>query len=410
VACVTNHEALEKKKRTHSGSGGSGVSAGGARGHLGGSGGDLVNSGGRPDDEPPGDSVLTIVNGVVDAPRVVLCLAKVDTDGNLTPLGSPLTDEPFEYGQSLALREIADIDVATEGLSPIVIAGDLALIADLDCAAAIDRARAEEALNDSTNGNLGTGGSAGDSSGPNVPIAAGAGGTASEGGNASEGGATNQGGANASEGGSAGAADAAPPAKRSVLRVRALPAISAGTLNAGRSLVYVANGCLGGAGYDGPAAAQYCGAGYAPREPSVSAVLVSLSRQVAPNYVALQAVNASLANPQVELRARPLLPPDDTGVAIASVLLGQAAPRPASTQYGLSDLGFTRKYQVAVETQGGNPLFSQTWASVLANGGLSKLETGRGYALIVNGPRGDLSAVSDLWNAGTVTAIAVDPE
>src|SRR6188768_3723694 len=143
MACVTNHEALEKKPSGRTGDGGGGTSASaGSSGRLGGFGGEALSTGGRADDEPPGESVLTIVNGVVDAPRVALCLAKVDAEGNVTPLGSPLTGEPLEYGQSLVLRQVEGVDFATDGLEPIVIAGDLALIADLDCEAAIDRARA----------------------------------------------------------------------------------------------------------------------------------------------------------------------------------------------------------------------------------------------------------------------------
>jgi hypothetical protein len=243
AACVTNHEALEKKPagRGSSGSGGTFASAG-APNNRGGSGGEAANAGGHADDEPPGESLLTIVNGVVDAPRVALCLAQVDSDGNLTPLGSPLTDAPFEYGQSLVVREVEGVDFETDGLEPLVIAGELDLIAGLDCAAAIERARSEEALSDGTES--GQGGAAGDGAGLSVPSAADSGGSAGESGSSS-----------GNEGGSAGAS-AGPPPLRSALRVRGLPVIPAGSLNAGRSMVFVANGCMGGATYTGAAAAQ----------------------------------------------------------------------------------------------------------------------------------------------------------
>jgi len=392
VACVTNHEALEKKPSGRGGSGSGGTASAGAPSQRGGSGGDAATGGGHSDDEPPGDSVLTIVNGIVDAPSVALCLAKVDEDGTVTPVGSPLTDDPFEYGQSLVLRDVDGIDFETDGLEPIVIAGDFELIAGLDCEAAIARARAEETRSE---GEIGQGGAGGDSNGASPPLGAG--------GSASEGGASPM-----PEGGSGGVAPA-PTLVRSPLRVRGLPAISAGTLNAGRSLVFVANGCLGGATYSGAAAAEYCGAGYAEREPSVSAVLVSLSRQVSDDHVALQVVHASLANTQVDLRSRPPFPSMASGVAIASVLTGQVAPRPASIQNALFDLGSARKYFVSVESQG-NVLYEQAWTGVLAQGGLSPLENGKGYALIFNGPQADLKAVPDLWNGPTLTAIAVDPE
>ena len=162
VACVTNHDALSKKPAGRGGSDAGGNSAGGAPSHHGGSGGEVASGGGHADDEPPGESVLTIVNGVVDAPRVALCLAKVDAEGNVTPFGSPLTDEPLEYGQSLVLREVEGVDFETDGLEPFVIAGELSLIAGLDCDAAIKRARSEEALSDGESDQPGQGGAAGD--------------------------------------------------------------------------------------------------------------------------------------------------------------------------------------------------------------------------------------------------------
>jgi len=394
VACVTNHEALEKKPTGRGGGGSGGTFASAGAPNRGGSGGKGESGGGHADDEPPGESILTIINGVVDAPRVALCLARVDADGNVTPLGSPLTDAPLEYGHSLVLREVEGVDFATDGLEPIVIAGELDLIAGLDCEAAISRARAEEAQSDSASGEPGQGGAAGDGAGLSVSGLAGSAG---------------EGGSSSGDDGGSGGAPSGPPAVRSALRVRGLPAISAGTLNAGRSMVFVANGCMGGATYSGAAAAQYCGAGYTPREPTVSAVLVSLSRQVSEDHVALQAVHASLANTQVELRSRPPFPSMATGIGITSVLLGQVAPRPASTANTLFDLGSARRYTATVESQG-NVLYGLAWSSVLSQGGLSELENGKGYALIFIGPRADLNAVPNLWNAALLTAIAVEPE
>ncbi|HYP97140.1 MAG TPA: hypothetical protein VER96_00610 [Polyangiaceae bacterium] len=395
VACVTNHEALEKKPAGRATGGGGGtLASGGAPSHRGGSGEQPATGGGHADDEPPGDSVLTIVNGIVDAPSVALCLARVDSDGTVTPLGSPLTDAPLEYGQSLVLHEVDGVDFDVDGLEPIAIAGELDRIAGLDCEAAIARARSEEAL-----GGAGSepaqGGAAGDGAGMGMPPSDGNGGSS-------------VGGSSAEAGGSGGASPG-PKAVRSALRVRGLPAISPGTLNAGRSLVFAANGCMGGATYSGKDAEAYCGAGYTPLEPTLSAVLVSLSRQVSDDHVALQAVHASLANAQVDLRSRPPFPSLESGVAITSVSLGQVAPRPASIQNALSDLGSARKYRLSVESKA-VVLFYQPWSAVLSNGGLSQLQNGQGYALIFSGPRADLPAVTDLWNAPTLTAIAVDPE
>ncbi|HET7545782.1 MAG TPA: hypothetical protein VFK05_38200 [Polyangiaceae bacterium] len=398
TACVTNHEALEKKPAGQGGrgSGGTGAVTAGAPSHRGGSGGELAMGGGHADDEPPGDSLLTIVNGVVDAPAVALCAAKLDDEGKVTPVGAPLTDAPLEFGQSVVVRELDDIDFETDPLQLFVIAGELSRIDGLDCEAALARARAVEAQSAGLGSDLGQGGGAGESSTSNVPVSLGSGGSAGAGGQDS-----------ADAAGSGGAA--ANSGQRAALRVRGLPAISPGTLNAGRSMLLVANGCLGGATYEGQNASDYCGDGYNPREPTVSAILASLSRQVASSHVALQVVHASLASGQVELRSRRPFPSMDSGIGLGSVVFGQVAPRPASTQNTAFDLGSARRYQVTVESQG-KELLSQPWSSALAQGGLSELTDGQGYALVFVGPRADSKAVPDLWNAATVTAIAVDPE
>jgi len=384
VGCVTNHDALEKKPAGHAGSDAGGTSGiAGAPTHLGGFGGEAANAGGHSDDEPPGESVLTIVNGVVDAPRVALCLAKVDPDGNVTPFGSPLTDEPLEYGQSLVLREVDGVDFATDGLEPFVIAGELDLIAGLDCETAIELARSEEAQSDGKSGDFGGAGAAGEGGGAGLSGAAGEGGSAGDSGGL--------------------------PGVRSALRVRGLPAISAGTLDAGRSLAFVANGCMGGTTYGGAAAEKYCGLGYRPRQPTVSAILVSLSRRLAPDHVALQVVHASLATGQVDVRSRPIVPLMDPGIAIASVRMGQVAPRPASVLNTVFDLGSARNYLLEVSSQG-DGLFSQSWSSVLSLSGVKELKNGVGYALVVSGPSAGSMAVPNLWNGGVFTAIPVSPE
>ena len=390
AACVTNHEALEKKPDVGGGGAGRGGASGvsGSHGQLGGSGGDAASSGGHADDEPPGTSLLTIVNGVVDAPRVALCLAKVDTDANVVPFGDPLTEAPLDYAHSVVLHDVAGADLAEDTLQPFVIAGELELIAGMDCAAAIELAQNEEAATVAQAVSVAQAG-------------AGAGGDGSTG----DGGASGE-----SAGGSAGAAGAGPVAVRSRLRARGLPAISAGTLTQGRSLALVANGCMGGATYSDANAVSYCGDGYSERTPSLSAVLVSLSRQHSFDHVGLQVVHASLANSEIQVRVKPPFPSQESGFSIAGQLTqGQVAPRPASVVNTAFDLGSDRSYRVEVSA-GGEALFSESWATVLENGGLTALANATTYALVLSGPRGDLKAVSDLWNAPALTVIAVDPQ
>jgi hypothetical protein len=401
ASCVTNHAALEKKPGGGhvAGFGGVGGASAGS-GPTAGTGGDPVSGGGHADDEPAGTSRLTIVNGVVDAPSVAICLGKVDADGSVAVFGDPIAE--LDYAQSITLGELAEVDAARDTVQPFLIAGDLTLIDGLDCAAAIDLARSAEAIAPPPAGGS-QGGAAGESS-EGAP----AGATSSAEGGAA--GASNAAGAagagEAGEGGGSGAA----PAVRSALRVRGLPAIPAGTLNQGRSLALVANGCMGGASYSAMYAEKYCGAGYAVQSPTLSAVLVSLSRVVSFDRVGMQVVHASLATDAIQVDTIPAPPLPGSGVSIASnVVFGQVGPRPASVLNTADDLGSTRKFHVEVSSQG-RVLFSEAWTRVLESGGLSELSATHTYALVLSGPRGDLDAVPKLWNGPALTAIAVDPD
>lgn len=360
---------------------------------VGGAGSSTGGGGGRPDDEPSGTSLLTFVNGVVDAPNVALCWARVAEDSTVTPFGE-LGEAPLEYGQSLPLTEIAGADFAKDTLEPFLIAGELDLIAGLDCAGAIALAQTEEAsVAPSPTPGAGEGGAAGNAS-------VGEGGSTASGGDSaqSDGGENGEGGA----GGSAGAV-------RSRLRARGLPAIPAGTLNLGRSLLLAAEGCMGGGTYDGTNAALYCGTGYSVQQPTLSAVLVSLSRVVAFDHVGLQVVHASLGNGDIELRSLPPFPSQDTGFAIASgVTQGQVAPHPATVVNTADDLGVASLHRLEALGQP-STAFSQGWASSLANGGLDTLNGSSTYAIVLSGPRLDMKAVPELWNAPVLTVVSVEP-
>lgn len=392
AACSTNHSALEKKPNTGNGGGGAGGTVSGGSGfhsQLGGTGGALVSNGGHADDEPPGRSVLTIVNGVVDAPRVAWCFAQVGVGASVVPLGA--ASAALDYGHSMVLREVPFANLADDTLQAYVIAGDLELISGLDCRASIARARLEETTTLVPSGDLAEGGAGGQDA------------TFASLGGSAEGGVTGE------RGGSAGAGEPASAA-RPRLRVRGLPAIPAGALSSGRSLVLIANGCLGGRGFSGLKAEQYCGAGYTETEPTVSANLVALSRALRFDRVGLQVVHGSLANLAVDFRSGPTLLSEGGWVSIASrVVQGQVAPRPALLNYTASDYGATRLYRVEVSATSG-VLFSEGWATVLARGGLTELSSERTYALVLSGPQGDLPAVPGLWNLPALTAIDADPE
>jgi hypothetical protein len=381
AGCITNHDALEKKPDTGSSAGAGGAFAGaGAPATIigGGSDGEAANGGGHADDEPPGKSVFTLVNGVVDAPSVVLCFAKLDASGGATPFGNPLTKTPFEYGQNLVLADVAGANLDTDALEPLLIAGELALISGLNCEDAVARAQDEQASALDANAHALEAAQAGAGGAPDSVSAGGEGGVPSY-------------------------------EVRSRLRLGDLPAIPAGTLSAGRSVLFVATGCIGGVTYNAANSNEYCGDGYSEEQSTLSAVLVSLSRQVQFGETGMQFVHASFATPQVDVSSHPPFPSTDTGIQIATgVIEGQSSPHSALLTHSAMDYGSARSYSVQISPQGA-AVSNEAWVDVLARGGVKALEDGSTYALVLLGPRADHTTPTPLWNPSVLTVIPVDP-
>ncbi|HEX3773218.1 MAG TPA: hypothetical protein VHV51_02080 [Polyangiaceae bacterium] len=371
-ACETDHDALEKMPNQ-------GPIAAGSGGHAGtstqmptaGSSGTSGGTGGHPDDEPPGASVLTIVHGVVDAPSIALCLATVADGGAPAPFGKPLSDAPLDFGQSLVLSAIDGADPANDVIQPFVIAGELEFVSGLDCAGAIALAQTEEAAVASAE-------------------------TAAAGASAGEGGA--------GEGGAGGA----PPEVQARLRVRALPAFPAGTLNGGRSYLLVALGCMGGSGYDASNAEAYCGAGYSETAPTFGAAFAAMSRATSSGGVGLQVMQASLATDSIRVdSAPPPLSPDQRITIATGVAEGELWPRPAYIDHSAADYDVSTT-GLEITSQVSRP-FSQSWLDVLARGAIGMPADGSNYTIVLIGPRTDLTNTA-LWNAPAITIVPVDPK
>lgn len=86
--------------------------------------------GGDPPDaatEPPGPLVLTMVNGMPDAPAIRLCFVPVE-DGVEAPLAaSPLPNKPegLAYGASMVLTALEGVELSEASLRPYVLSGAL---------------------------------------------------------------------------------------------------------------------------------------------------------------------------------------------------------------------------------------------------------------------------------------------
>lgn len=370
LSCTTNHDALAKQPKAGSGGGGgaAGAVAGGGFGNT----GDVPSQGGRinPDQELPGDDVLTIVNGVIDAPSVALCFGWLSPDGQDSELvGSPSAE--LEYGHHAVLTELEELSFEADAIVPWVIAGDLSLLDGLDCEAAVALALDEEA-----------------SVTPEEP----------------EEPAESEGAAGA---GGAGSEPEPDPLPLPALRARALAAVPAGTVAIGRSILMVLTGCMGGAAFTDSVERAACGPDYTPSTPTLEPLVVKMSRKYAFEKVGLQAVLASPSvNGTIDVRAA-----EEGSLLLtfaSDVSFGNIEPRPADVRYGPLDLGVTTRRHGLEAVDDNGVLFEQKWPRIFQASGLSELVAARNYTAVLLGPNPRL-AKDGFWNASTFALVESDP-
>lgn len=326
----------------------------------------------NPDDEPTGTNVLTIVNGIVDAPSVQLCFARVNDNGEAAQLvGVPLRE--LGYAGSTVLTQIDGLSLVDDVIQPWVISGDFSRIDGLDCGAAVALAQAEEAAVTPSPGADGGGGAGGD-------------GAADE------------------------AAAGAPtvPLEMPALRARALAAVPAGTVNIGRSILMVMTGCIGGAAYRDHVQTSVCGSDYSPRTPTLQPIIVKLSRDLRFDKIGLQGVHASLPSGSVDIRAS-----GDHGavslVFASKLSYGSLEPRPADTRFTPLELGVEKSnYGLQAVDENGAVAYQEAWSDILAASGTAPLEPARTYTAIFLGPD-PLLLKMGWWNPSAFSLIDNDP-
>ena len=349
-ACTTNHDALALQPKAGAGGGGAAGSSSGFGGF--GNTGDLASDGGRPnpDVEPMGDNVLTIVNGVIDAPSVELCFAHVGSDGRTSDLvGSPMP--ALDYAASTVLTTLDGFSLVDDVIQPWVIAGELSRIKKLNCEDAVALAQSEEAKV--------------------TPVAASPGDGA--------------GGAGGADSGATAEAGAPGELELPTLRARPLAALPAGTVNIGRSILMVLTGCLGGAAYRDHIDTSACGADYTPTSPTVQPLVVKLSRDLRFDKVGLQAVHASLPTGGVDVRASGA---DGTVslVFASGVTFGAIMPRPADTRFTPVELGVDQPNYGLQAVGDSAVVFQEAWPDILASASIDHLVAARTYTAIFLGP------------------------
>lgn len=341
-------------------------------------------AGGRTPDEPPGTNALTLVHGIVDAPSVRLCwvVGSGADKRYVEPRESPTL---LDFGNVLRMHGLDDVDLAEEELQPLVIRGDLTRVEELDCEEAVELARLEQAR-------------------ASAPVS----GSGGQGGGA-EGGA---GGAPEATGGAAGAPEAAggaegdPEEDATTLRVAELPALPAGTLSSGRSLLFVMRGCMGGPSSRGSFAELACGVGYTPTRPTLGAILVPMSRSTRSGRLGMQVLHAAMTESMLTLQT------DGNAGALqiqGGVEPGVILPRVARADLPAAEwhIGLPEFHaQVVLESR---VVLSESWETVLERSDLERVADGKNYVAIILGPHPDIGG-KGFWNRPAVALVASDPD
>jgi hypothetical protein len=339
--------------------------------------GGTTATGGRAPGEPPGDDVLTFVNGVVDAKSLLLCLT-TGSGSAQTPFGSPFPEAGLAYGEALVLPDLSELELTEEdAFAAVVIAGELELVEGMDCEEAVATARAEQAAAPTT-AEPGAGG---------MPGAGGEGGAGGESGS-----------------GEPALPLPAPPR----LRVGTLPIVPAGALSAGRSSLLAAVGCIGGPAFATKEAPRACGNLFSADHPTLTAVLVRLSRRTAFGKLGLQALQASTATQEVEVRSAPLMQTSEFPFTFATRLgFGTISSDPPRLDFGASTYGVGSALWAVQVLEGGAVLYSESWEDLLERSRITVVD-GQNYTLVYVGPHAGVAG-RPLWNEPRVVAVENDP-
>lgn len=416
--CVTNHDLFAASD----GAGGAGTGGGPATGGLaqyvtgGAHGGDAQSgAGGHAGPvEPPGPLAISFVNGVTDAPWVSLCFTKVENGVESPATGMPFPAGALGYGNSTTVASIPGVNFATDAVRPYVVAASPDAISGLNCGSilviagtfgpsgapgagdASSRDGAPEVSPDAArdaNGSRLDAASRGDARNP-VDAAPNLDATRVDARSAGDGASD----ASRREGG--GATDAAKTPVP-IIRVAPLYVIPAGTFGASHHYLFALGGCVGGPGISDPSELSVCGDTFSASHPTITPVLVTLSRVTTSGHVGIQFVDATPAVRAADLRltSAGLIP-----LSIAkNVVVGAIRPNPPNATRTSPELGPTDHVQIFADGSS-TPIYDQPWSKTLAVGDIAALEDGQDYTLLLVGPYPGF-AEREWWNDPLVTVV-----
>lgn len=189
-----------------------------------------------------------------------------------------------------------------------------------------------------------------------------------------------------------------------------LPAIPAGTLTRGRSVLMVAVGCLGGLPYEEQDADFVCGTGFVPEEGNAGLLVASMERTPLDKVMGVQVFAASLGSGLLSVD-HVAASPEATRMLVRDLAAGKIAPRPPSKELSLQNLGTSSEENLLRVYVDNAPDPSDTvlLSEALSRGGLSlgDLEDGFNYTIVLVGPRPGLEGA--WFKSHEVVMIPSDP-
>ncbi len=400
--CVTNHDALAEAFGAGGNPGFGGASSGGQA--TDGAGGSILEADTPvPHDAQPaadaGPRTVTFVHGVIDSPWIAFCFAKVSDGVPAAPVGAPWPSGGLEYGQTRVAQAIPGVALGTDDLLPYVIAAASSDVTrGMDCPMLVSTATALATPPVVDAGVT-------DASGRDAAVRLDA---------SSLRDASREASASRDAGAVLDAASSTPssrpppivPAIPSI-RAAALPVLPGVALSGAESFLIVAGGCLGGPGVTDPSELSVCGENYSPATPTLEEMVVELPRAGKAGYVGLSYLGGT---PALRASDLTLQAPGGTLPVVKNVVTGALRPVPplatsTADQIGASDVG-TAIFLYADGSA--TPIYDEPWSTTFVAGGVSSLENGRNYTLIVVGPYPGFSRRS-FWNDPLVTIVANDP-
>jgi hypothetical protein len=163
---------------------------------------------------------------------------------------------------------------------------------------------------------------------------------------------------------------------------------------------------MGGPGITDPSEQSICGESFSTSNPTLAPVLVTLSRIVTKDHVALQFANASsrVRAADIRLASKSLNP-----LSLAkNVVMGAIRPIPPNASRAAAQFGLTDEDKIQLFADGSSkPIYDEPWSKTLAPSSIQSLQDGHAYTLLLIGPYPGFHA-QRWWNEPLVTIIAND--